>query len=164
MTPFERFCSRCKMRHDFGDKIQVRYVHSNGEAYDTWVSGEEVVQRLQSQKAEERLERLSGVDWETLREARDSLPDKVRQRLEEEARERLSGALGDWLGGNIFGDALTDAVAVRLEGGDVQDDEKRGWQERLHDVRFRRRVLELAWINLRGSFPPDEESPDEDWV
>lgn len=83
------------MRHDFGDKIQVRYVHSNGETYDTWVSGEEALQRVQSQETEERLEKLSDLDREMLREARDSLPDKVRDRLEEEARERLSGAVSD---------------------------------------------------------------------
>lgn len=164
MTPFERFCSRSKMRHDFGDKIQVRYLHSNGEAYDTWVSGEETLQRLNSQEAEERLRRLSDLDRETLRQARDSLPDKVRDRLEKEAQERLSGAVSDWLGGNPVGDALTDAVAGKRRSGEVQDEEKEQWQERLHDPAFRRRALELAWINLRGSFPPDEQAADDDWV
>lgn len=162
MTPFEKFCSRCKMRHDFGDRIQVRYVHGNGEAYDTWVSGEEALQRLRSEKAEERLERLSDVDWEALREAGESLPGRVRDRLEEEARGQLSEAVDDWLGGNVIGDAL--ARAVSGEKHDFQDEEKRRWLERLHHAAFRAHVLDLAWINLRGSFPPDEDGPDDDWV
>ena len=43
------------MRHDFGDQIQVRYRHTDGEDYDTWVSGEEARQRLKTAEREKKI-------------------------------------------------------------------------------------------------------------
>jgi len=45
------------MRHDFDDQIQVRYTHTDGESFDTWVSGEEVLGRINSVESEEGSER-----------------------------------------------------------------------------------------------------------
>ncbi len=45
MPDLADFSANCKMRHDYGDMIQVRYQHSDGENYDTWVSGDEVLSR-----------------------------------------------------------------------------------------------------------------------
>jgi hypothetical protein len=43
--------------------------------------------------------------------------------------------------------------------------ERRRWSVLLQDQAFKRQVLELAWIQLEGSFP-DDDSADrlDDWV
>ena len=166
MSSFEQFCERAKMRHDFADQIQVRYRHSNGEAYDTWVSGEEVMQRLRSEAAERRLRGLSRFSWKEIQEAKERLPREGKERLEEQARDRLADGLKDVLGENVIGESLADAVRGRDRD---EDDDAAVWRERLQDGAFREKILELAWINLRGSFPEKDEggaSPDEpdDWV
>ena len=165
MTNFETFCARTKMRHDFADQIQVRYQHSDGEAYDTWVSGEEVMQRLRSEAAERRLRGLSRLNWEAIREAKDTLPREGKDRLQDHVTDRLADGLEDVLGDNVIGESLADA----LRGGEQgEDDDTALWRRRLQDEPFREKVLELAWINLRGSFP-EEDGADgaaepDDWV
>jgi hypothetical protein len=59
MTTFSQFASRAKMRHDFSDQIQVRYSHANGEDFDTWISGEEVLARLKTTSREELIKGFS---------------------------------------------------------------------------------------------------------
>jgi len=166
MTSFEQFCARTKMRHDFADQIQVRYRHSDGETYDTWVSGEEVMQRLRSEAAERRLRGLSSLNWEAIREAKDTLPEEGKERFEDHVKDRLADGLEDALGDNVIGESLADAV----RGGDRgEDDDGALWRQRLRDEAFREKVLELAWINLRGSFPEDDNAGTrrdaaDDWV
>lgn len=164
MTTFTQFVARCKMRHDFGDRIQVRYQHTDGETYDTWVSGEEVARRLRSADAEQRLEGLSRLSWDDLREAGEELPEVGKDQLHQHLQERLGDKVEDFLGDSLLGESLADAV--RGKGArDEPDPEKERWQRRLHDGRFRAQVLALAWINLRGSFPDDEnEAEFDDWV
>lgn len=162
MTNFERFRAHTKMRHDFADQIQVRYQHSDGEAYDTWVSGEEVMQRLRSEAAERRLRGLSRLNWKEIQEAKETLPQEGKEQLEDQLKDRLADGLEEVLGNNVIGESLADA----LRGRDREQDEDAAlWRARLHDGVFREKVLELAWINLRGSFPEgnDAEEPD-DWV
>ena len=162
MTSFDEFCARTKMRHDFADQIQVRYQHANGESYDTWVSGEEVMQRLRSEAAEQRLRGLSRLNWKDIREAKETLPQEAKERLEDQVKDRLADGLEDFLGDNIIGESL--ANSVRGEEGE-QDYDLALWQERLGNEPFREKVLELAWINLRGSFPEEEDADDlNDWV
>lgn len=164
MTSFEQFCARTKMRHDFSDQIQVRYEHGDGEAYDTWVSGEEVMQRLRSEAAERRLRGLSRLDWQEIQEAKEKLPQEGKERLEEEARDRLADGVEDVLGNNVIGESLADAVRGRERG---EDDDATLWRQRLQREAFQEKVLELAWINLRGSFPEEDEGAfDEadDWI
>lgn len=164
MTTFQQFCARTKMRHDFADQIQVRYEHGDGEAYDTWVSGEEVMQRLRSEAAERRLRGLSRLDWQEIQEAKERLPQEGKDRLEEEARDRLADGLKDVLGDNVIGESLADAVRGRDREA---DDDSTVWRERLKKGAFQEKVLELAWINLRGSFPEEDEGPadePDDWI
>ncbi len=162
MTSFEQFCTRTKMRHDFADQIQVRYRHSDGETYDTWVSGEEVMQRLRSEAAERRLRGLSRLNWKTIREAGEALPQEGRKRLQDQMKDRLADEVEDMLGDNVIGESLADAVrGEEPDEGDVAA----LWHQCLQDRMFREKVQELAWINLRGSFPEEEdtEAPD-DWI
>lgn len=162
MTNFEQFCGRTKMRYDFADQIQVRYRHSDGETYDTWVSGEEVMQRLRSEAAERRLRGLSRLNWKTIREVGKALPQEGKERLQDQMKDRLADGVEDLLGDNIIGDSLADAVRGEER---EEDDEATLWRQRLQDAAFRKKVQKLAWINLRGSFPEkgDAEEPD-DWI
>lgn len=164
MTTFTQFATRCKMRHDFGDRIQVRYYHANGESYDTWVSGEEVAQRLRSEAAEQRLRRLRQLNWEEIRNATRELPATGKRRLREELHDHLADNVEDFLGDSLIGSALAGAVRGD-DSQDKPDPEKERWQARLQEDAFRATVLELAWINLRGSFPEEEDPTDfDDWV
>ena len=163
MTSFKEFRRRCKMRFDFGDQIQVRYRHIDGEEYDTWVSGEEALKRLKSDDAADRLEDLGRTDWRKIQELRDRLLDDVRNALRSEFQDRLADGLEETLGGNPIGDNLADAV----RGKEDQEEEDRAtqWAPLIREPAFREIVLELAWIQLEGSFP-DIGSVDEpdDWT
>ena len=157
MTAFANFARRCRMRHDFADQFQVRYHHPNGEQYDTWVSGEEVLARLRSAGAE----RLRG--WAGCNPASWALRGKKQARSRRGLMGRLRDRLGDgvesMLGRNPHGDSQAGNVRGRHQAGDVD------WAGFLHDEAFRAVALELAWINLRGSFPePDAAGELDDWV
>ena len=165
-TSFTQFCARCKMRHDFSDQIQVRYQHTNGEDYDTWVSGEEVLGRLRSAAREQQLRGLSKLDRQQLQAARDRLPEEAQQYADRQARDWLGDQVEGWLGENVIGQSLADAVRGREGRVDPREAEKQQWQARLQDEAVRAVVLELAWIQLRGSFPEGDARPGEadDWV
>lgn len=165
MPTFREFCLRAKMRHDFSDQIQVRYRHTNGEEYDTWVSGEEALQRLRSTAREQQLKGLSKLDWEMIRQARESLPAEGKRRATQYSRDRLGDAVEDFIGGNIIGDSLSDAVRGQTRPDDPNAAERRKWQAHMQEDAFYAQVMDLAFIQLQGSFP--EESPSAepgDWV
>lgn len=164
MSAFSQFCARCKMRHDFGDMIQVRYHHPDGQTFDTWVSGEEVVQRLRSAAAEERLRGLSQLDWQQIKGTSQQLPQKGREKAEEELRDRLASGVEDLLGQNVFGSSLADAVRGSSDEDDLDLAEKERWQGYLQDDSFRAVVLDLAWIQLEGSLPDIPTNEPDDWV
>ena len=162
MTSYQQFIRRCKIRYDFDDQIQVRYQHSDGESYDTWVSGEEIVSRIESGEAKERLRALKNLNLDALRQLREDLPEKGKERAWSTLKDQLADSLEESIGGNIIGDSFADAV----RGSD--DDYEPGqdhWLLLLQETAFRSRVLELAWIQLEGSFPDDDstEEPD-DWI
>lgn len=165
MTTFAQFAARCKMRYDFSDQIQVRYLHTSGEAFDTWVSGEEVLSRLESQAAEERLGELSHLDWRTLRELGQSLPDRAKDWLLDDLNRRAADEVEEFAGDNLISDSLADAIRGQETEMSPQAARRRKWIDYLHDPQFRVKVLELAWIQLEGSWP-DEQAPEEpdDWV
>ena len=165
MTSFTLFCDNSKVRHDFADQIQVRYHHVNEEDYDTWVSGEEVLQRLKSEATEEKLRRLSNLNWRELQRAKERLPEKGKDQLEDSLVNRLADGVEDIIGGNVIGDNLADAVRGDSGGSRGATDEKSRWVTLLGNEMFRKKVLELAWIQLEGSFP-DIEPPAEldDWI
>lgn len=151
------------MRHDFGDQIQVRYRHTNGEDYDTWVSGSEVLGRMQSKAAEKRLRGFMKLNWQQIQEAKEQLPDEAKEKTKSWLLDNLANGFEDNLGGNLFGDSLADSI--RGENDASTDLAKERWMNLLHDEDFRAGVLELAWIQLEGSFPEDShtEEPD-DWI
>ena len=165
MTTFPQFCANCKMRHDYGDQIQVRYRPTTGEDYDTWVSGDEVLGRMRSGAAEKRLRVLMKLDWQQIQEAKDRLPDEAKEKTKNWLLEILADGLEENLGGNLIGDSLADSVRGEHDKAASKDLAKERWMNLLHDERFRAGVLELAWIQLEGSFPADNhaEEPD-DWI
>ena len=164
MTSFTFFRDNSKMRHDFADQIQVRYRHVNGEEYDTWVSGDEVLQRLSSKASEEKLRRLSRLDWRELRNAKEQLPEQGKDKLEDTLISHLADEVEDFIGGNVIGDNLADAIRGESLEKRGSDDQKSRWVTLLGSELFRVKVLELAWIQLEGSFPESDfpVEPD-DW-
>ncbi len=165
MTTFQQFADRCKMRHDYDDMIQVRYSHQSGEDIDTWVSGEEILQRLGSAAAEERLRKLSSLDLNELRQTAGELPDRARDYGEESVTNRLANEVEDFLGDSVISESVAETIRDRTspEAPDVPEGDQ--WRAHLKDPIFRAKVVELAWIQLEGSFPEEEsrEEPD-DWL
>jgi hypothetical protein len=165
MSSFLYFCDNTRLRYDFDDQIQVRYTHSNGQEYDTWVSGEEVVHRLQSEHAEEMLEGLSNLDKTQLAELKARLPDLGRHAMREYLINRIADELEEFIGGNIIGDNLSDALRNKLTDRPDQPDVAGFWKALLKDETFRLQVMSLAWIQLRGSFPEGGVAAEpDDWI
>lgn len=153
------------MRYAYDDQIQVRYQHSDGEFFDTWVSGEEILSRLKSKESEEQLRTLKNLNLNALRQFTKELPEKGKKRAWSTLKDQMAESVGDTIGGNLIGDSLADAV----RGGDdeIDDDEleRQRWTVLLQDQAFKTKVLELAWIQLKGSFPNDGSAdPLNDWV
>lgn len=165
MTTFVQFCRRAKMRHDFSDMIQVRYPHPNGENMETWISGEEVMSRLKTASREQLIRSFSRMQWS---EAKNALEEEWLQKKEKnywEFRRRTGDAFARQFGGHLFGDTAADALRGVDSTADPGDQEKQTWQSRLPDPAFRAIALELAWINLEGTFPPETpDEPADDWV
>ncbi|HRQ39159.1 MAG TPA: hypothetical protein PLD25_14710 [Chloroflexota bacterium] len=165
MTTFPQFCARAKMRHDYSDMIQVRYPHPNGEKFETWISGEEVMSRLKTASREQLIRSFSRMQWG---EAKAAL-EKEWQQAQDKSYAQFRQRSGDWFGrnfgGHIFGETAADAMRGVDSTIDPRDQEKQQWQARLPDPAFRAIALELAWIDLEGAFPeePAEAGPD-DWV
>jgi hypothetical protein len=108
---------------------------------------------------------LSELDPNDLRIVIASLPEStkyaVRQSLTEKAAEQLEALIG----GNLIGDAIAKAVRGRdAEPASGLSDEDR-WRALIRFAPFRQIVLELAWIQLEGSFPDSgAEPPPDDWL
>jgi hypothetical protein len=163
MSEFADFARRCRMRHDFADQIQVKYEHPSGERYDTWISGEEVLARLRSADAEARLRRLGKIQPGELGAAADEAKRAAKRSLRDRLRARLGDSVESLAGGNPLGDSLAESVRGK-EPASTETEAAR-WQPYLHDEAFRTIALELAWIQLRGSFPEHGPVKDEgDWV
>lgn len=168
MPTFKEFAAKAKMRPDFGDMIQVRYTHTDGDDYDTWVSGEEALQRLESETAEERLRDLSNLDWSEVKALKKHLPEKGKKSLKRKLVDRLADEVKGAVGGNVIGDSFSDAIRGEESAeDDPYEVEREKWRAFLQETTFRAKVLELAWIQLEGSFPDDDEDqvdePD-DWM
>jgi len=165
MSQFRQFSERCKMRHDFGDQIQVRYQHPGGEHYDTWVSGSEVLQRLNSLESEEQLRGLSRLTLEDLKIVYQSLPDAARETVRGSLRDELADRLEKNIGGSVIGDSLSKAVRGRSTLSDTTQSEKERWTALIRYEPFHQIVLNLAWIQLEGSFPEANIDPRPgDWL
>ena len=165
MPTFKDFAIKAKVRPDFGDMIQVRYVHTDGDDYDTWVGGEEVLQRLASETAEDRLRSISKLDWQAIKEAKERLPEEGKKKLRRKLIDRFADEVKGAIGGNVIGDSFADAISGQDSTDDPYESERQKWRTYLKDDAFRSKVIELAWIQLEGSFPEDDqqEEPD-DWM
>lgn len=164
MTKFEQFAQKAKVRHDFSDQIQVRYVHPNGENFDTWVSGEEVLRRIKTAGREKWIQGFATASREESHNAFKQEVDDQKDKLTNRAKGWLDSAISDHLGTNIFANTLADKVTGRKPGQDPHDEEKQKWQTHLKDATFHREVLKLAWINLEGTFPPEKAEEPDDWM
>lgn len=165
MTSFQYFCENTKLRYDFDDQIQVRYTHSDGQEYDTWVSGDEIIHRIQSQDAEEMLEGLSDLDRTQLVMLKEHLPDLGRNTIEEYLRNQIADELEKFIGGNVIGDNLADALRGKFDNKIDGPDVAEFWNSLLRDNTFQLQVKTLAWIQLRGSFPDgDTMAEPGDWI
>jgi len=163
MTTFNQFRSKAKMRHDFSDQIQVRYSHPAGEDFDTWVSGEEVLQRLETRARERLIRSFSQKDWQQARDAIGEQIDEGKKALGRRLKDRLAGIVSDNVGDHVFGDTLADKIRGVDSTADPYEKEKQMWQHYLKDEAFRAIVLELAWINLEGTFPMEDAIEPDDW-
>jgi hypothetical protein len=165
MTTQTQFNTSAKARHHHSDQIQVRYPHPNGKQYDTFVSGEEAMSRLNTQAQNRLIKSFSSKNW---REAKHSLKEewrKGKKASEKKLRNRLGSFVQDKVGGNVFGDTLADNVRGVDSTIDPREAEKKLWQNRLHDAEFKQMVLNLAWLDLEGSLPKEDDPADtDDWV
>lgn len=164
MTTFETFRQRCQIRLDFGDQFQVRYQHPDGQFFDTWVSGEEVLSRLRSAAAEERLRGVSRLDLEALRQAVEELPDRVREQARQSLRDRLSDEVEEALGDGPIGAGLADAVRGESRPADPDAEARASWLALAKQPAFKDGVLDLAWIQLAGSLPAEPPGAPTDWL
>ncbi len=164
MTTFTQFCARAKMRHDFSDQIQVRYPHPNGENFDTWISGEEVMSRLKTMSREQLIQSFSRMNWTEAKAALQREMEEGKGKARRDLKERLAGVVEDSIGGNIFGDTLADNIRGVDSSVDPREQGEAVWQQRLHNDGFRAVALELAWINLEGTFPDEPTAEPDDWV
>lgn len=164
MTTFPQFAARCKMRHDFDDQIQVRYRHTDGQDYDTWVSGLEAEHRLASQAKEQHLKStIRHLNRQQVETAGRQLPAEGQKRLRDRLQQSLADGLEELIGGNVIGEALTGRV--RGQESSPQPDPKQKWSGLLQEQPFRSQILDMAWINLRGSFPDTDEAQEvDDWL
>jgi hypothetical protein len=156
------------MRPDFGDMIQVRYTHTDGDYYDTWVTGNEVWQRVKSETAEERLRSISKLNWDAIQATKDRLTEEGKKKAKRTLIDRFADEVKGAIGGNVIGDSFADAIRgeeTAEEAPDAAELEK--WRTRLIDNHFRAKVLVLGWIQLEGSLPDDDntrvDEPD-DWM
>lgn len=152
------------MRHDFSDQIQVRYPHPDGEKYDTWVSGEEVMQRLKTRSREELIQSFSQLNLRQAREAGKREIESGKKKVRRNLMDRLADTVEDNIGGNIFGDTFADKIRGVDSTVDPHDAEKKQWQSRLHDEAFRMVVLEIAWANIGDTLPGEATEAPDDWV
>jgi len=164
MTTQNQFCDKAKMRHDFSDQIQVRYSHPNGEDFDTWISGEEVMQRLDTKSRERLIKSFSQKKWRQMRDEAQDLIEKKKNKTKKNFKDRFADMVSDNVGDNIFGDTLADKIRGVDSDVDPYDQEKQLWQSRLQNDAFRSIAIELAWINLEGTLPDEGEESVDDWV
>lgn len=164
MTSFIQFCAGAKIRHDFSDMIQVRYPHPTGENFDTWISGDEVLARLKTMSREQLIQSFSRKNWTEAKAALQREIEASKQKKRKRLKDRLANAVQDQIGGNIFGDTLSDNIRGVDSSADPHEVEKKQWQARLQNQAFRAVALDLAWTNLEGTFPSEDASELDDWV
>ncbi len=151
------------MRHDFSDQIQVRYVHPTGENFDTWISGDEVLARLKTMSREQLIQSFSRMNWQEAKTAVSRELESGKKKARRSLKDRLANIVDDQLGGNIFGDTVADNIRGIDSNSDPDERKKQQWQAYLRQDAFRAIALELAWINLEGTFPDEPSAEPDDW-
>ena len=164
MTTIVQYAAGVKMRHDFSDQIQVRYRHPDGEDYDTWVSGEEALARLKTLSREQLIRSFRRLNWEQAIEAIEREVDKGKEQAKGRFLNRLTQGVTDTLGDHIFSQTINDKLRGSRSEEDPREREKRLWQQRLEDERFRAMVIEIAWRNIGDSLPPETAVAPDDWI
>jgi len=164
MITLTQFQSKAKVRYDFSDQFMVRFTQA-GDPYDTWVSGEEALQRLKSGERERQIKGISQMDWEEMKNAGKILTSGAKKNLRRSLKDRLAGALQDTIGDNPIGDALADNIRGRDSNIDPRHEERQKWHTLLQNTLFRATLLEIAYYNLRATLPEEPETNEfDDWV
>lgn len=165
MTTQTQFIAKAKARHHHSDQIQVRYPHPNKKKYDTFVSGEEAMSRLNTNAQDRLIKSFSTKNWGQAKSSIKGELHKGKKASGKKLKHRLGGYVEDKIGGNVVGDTLADNVRGIDSTKDPREIEKEMWQERLHDTEFKDMVLYLAWLDLDGSLPKEDDPNDvDDWV
>jgi len=164
MTTQTQFLTKAKARHHHKDMIQVRYPHPNKKKYDTFVSGEEAISRLDTQAQDRLIKSFSTKNWDQAKHSIKGEYKKGKEASGKKFKNRLGDFVQDKVGGNVFGDTLADNVRGVDSTKDPREAEKEQWQRRLHDSEFKEMVIQLAWIDLEGSLPQEDETETDDWV
>jgi hypothetical protein len=87
-----------------------------------------------------------------------------KKKLRRKLIDRFADEVEEAVGGNLIGDNLADAVRGRDSSADPEESEREKWRTYLENENFRARVLELAWIQLEGSFPDEQPVELDDWM
>jgi len=164
MTTQTQFLTKAKARHHHKDMIQIRYPHPNKKKYDTFVSGEEAISRLDTQAQDRLIKSFSTKNWDQAKHSIKGEYQKGKEVSGKKFKNRLGDFVQDKVGGNVFGDTLADNVRGVDSTKDPREAEKELWQSRLHDSEFKEMVIQLAWIDLEGSLPQEDETETDDWV
>lgn len=164
MTTLAQFAQNSKMRHDYADMIQLRYTHIDGEAYDTWISGDEVMARLKTLSREQLIRSFSQMEWQTAKERLQQELENQKGKQKRKLIDRIADQVEGAVGGNIFGETLAAHIRSRDNTQSSQEQEKAFWQAKLREDAFRAIALELAWLNLEGSLPDLPPPEPDDWV
>lgn len=165
MTTQTQFLAKAKARHHHSDQIQVRYPHPNGKKYDTFVSGEEAMSRLDTQAQDRLIKSFSTKNWDQAKSSLKREWKKGQEASSKKFKNRLGDFVEDKVGGNVFGDTLADNVRGVDSTKDPREVEKEIWQSRLHDAEFKSMILNLAWLDLEGSLPKEDDPSDtDDWI
>lgn len=164
MTTQTQFLAKAKARQHHSDMIQVRYLHPNKKHYDTFVSGEEAMSRLNTQAQDRLIKSFSTKNWDQAKHSIKGELHKGQKASSKKLKHRLGDFVQDKVGGNVVGDTLADNVRGIDSTKDPREVEKEMWQERLHDAEFKDMVLYLAWLDLDGSLPQEDDTETDDWI
>lgn len=164
MTTIAQFATRVKMRHDYSDIIQVRYTHTDGETYDTWISGDEVVARLKTTSREQLIRSFSKMQFKEAKQRLQQEVENQKAKKKQSLFDKLADKVEDNIGGNLLGDTLADHIRGVDNTEHPLDRQKAFWQAKLSEDAFRAIAIDLAWFNLEGSIPQAETPEEDDWV
>lgn len=164
MPTLAQFANRVKMRHDYSDMIQVRYTHTDGENYDTWISGDEVVARLKTMSREQLIKSFSTMNFTEAKSRLELELHAQKGKQKQNFFNKIADKVEDSIGGNLLGDTLADHIRGVDSSEHPLDRQKKYWQSKLKEDAFRVIAIDLAWFNLEDSLPDEPKPEPDDWV